>query len=89
MKVSIEIGEHEQGLADEDLLIKAIRGATLAVKQVRPSMTAQVAAANHGTGGDLQAMDDLSVRMAAAYEARVQRMLNDVADVLSEPRPRG
>lgn len=89
MKVSIEIGEHEQGLADEELLLKAIRGATLAVKQARPKLAAQVAAANHEVGGDLQAVDDISVRLAAAYEARVQRMLSDVADVLSSPPKKG
>jgi hypothetical protein len=89
MKVSIEIAQHEQGLADEELLIKAIRGATLAVKQARPKVAAQVTAANHEVGGDIQALDDLSVRMAAAYEARVQRMLIDIADVLSEPPAKG
>jgi hypothetical protein len=87
MKITIALDAEDQRLEDKDLLVKALQGTTDAIRKARPSVHAKLSLPP--SGGELRALEDISARLDAAYTARMQRMLNDVADVLREPRPRG
>jgi len=87
MKITLALSAEDQRLDDKDLLVKALQGTTDAIRKARPSLNAKMSLP--AEGGEVRAIEDLAERLGAVYSARMQRMLNDVAEVLETPRRKG
>lgn len=86
MKLGLVLSSEDIALTDRDLLAKGMDALSKALRQARPRMAVHVH--EHALdGGDMAFVNDLSDRMASAYQARCDRMLQDIADFLISNDP--
>lgn len=89
MRLTIELSDGDRELPTADLLIKAQRGAHQALAKMRPDVEADHAHAATHRGGEVQALGDLTEEVAAMYQRRVDRMLEDISTFLLKGGRRG
>lgn len=88
MKLGLQLSPADAALSDKDLAAKGFEALAKALKQARPDLrirtNTQVL-----DGGDMAFVGDMADKMAAAYQARCDKMLNDIATLLVQEAPEG